>query len=421
MFNYHTRIVIGVRNMVKYNVYVRDQYFNRVAEVENYQSLTLKPQFNLVGTWALTLPTNCPAAFELIKPQSGIIVVRDGVTIFSGPVMQKQRKWSKDDDMLTINGYDDNAVLQHFIAFPTQIGPPYNADYDVRTGPAETVMKEYVDANIGSGAQSNRKQNITIETDQARGSTVTGNARFNTLLDLCGTLALAGGGLGFKVVQNESELQFQVYQPTDKTTSVIFSPLLGNLIDFDYTETSPQANYIIAGGTGQGASRETVESGDSTSIATYGRIEEFMDQRNSTDTTQLQQSVDTELSQKANQTNLSMTAMDTDGMAFIRDYNLGDKVTVILTQPETFTEIDELDYFISLYQTGSMTVEKLKEIQIVSTVITDVIREVTITIDQNGETINPVIGSPDSTVRPGLNIFSKIKQINKRLINLERV
>ena len=407
--------------MSKYTLYVRDQYLNRVAEIENYQSLTLKPQFNLVGTWALTLPMNSSAAIELVKPKSGIIVVRDGITIFSGPVMQKQRKWSKDEDTLTINGYDDNVVLQHYIAFPTQIGPPYNADYDVRTGPAESVMKQYVDANIGSGAQSNRKQNITIETDQARGSTVRGNARFNTLLDLCGTLSLAGGGLGFKVVQNGNGLQFQVYQPTDKTTSVIFSPLLGNLIDFDYTETSAQANYIIAGGTGQGASRTTVESGDSISIATYGRIEEFLDQRDTTDPTQLQQAVDAELSQKANQINLSMTAVDTDGMSFIHDYNLGDKVTAILTQPEIIQESDELSYFLSLYQSESITIEKIREIQTVSNVITDVVREVTITIDQNGETINPVIGSPDSTVRPGLNIFSKIKQINKRLINLERV
>jgi hypothetical protein len=421
MSNYLIKIDIGVRNMAKYNLYVRDQYFNRVAEIENYQSLTLKPQFNLVGTWALTLPFNCPAAFELIKPKTGIIVVRDGITIFSGPVMQKQRKWSKDEDMLTINGYDDNVVLQHFIALPTQVGPPYDADYDVRTGPAETVMKQYVDANIVSGAQSNRKQNITIETDQGRGSSVKGNARFNTLLDLCGTLALAGGGLGFKIVQNGNALQFQVYQPTDKTKSVIFSPLLGNLIDFDYTETAPQANYIIAGGTGQGASRTTQESGDSDSIVTYGRIEEFLDQRDTTDPTQLQQAISAELSQKANQTNLSMTATDTDGMAFVRNYNLGDKVTVILTQPDVVNEIDELTSFISLYQTEMITVERLREVQTVANVITDVIRQVTITIDQSGETINPVIGSPDSTVRPGLNIFTKIKQINKRLINLERV
>jgi hypothetical protein len=282
-------------------------------------------------------------------------------------------------------------------------------------------MKQYIDANIGSGAQSNRKLNITIEPDQTRGSTVTGNARFNTLLDLCGTLALAGGDIGFKVVQNGNTLQFQVYQPTDKTKSVIFSPFLGNMIDFDYTETNPSANYILAGGTGQGASRITVESGDSTSISTYGRIEEFLDQRDTTDTTQLKQAVDTELSQKANQTNLNMTAIDTEGMAFIHDYNLGDKVTAILTQPEIIQESDELSYFLSLYQTELITIEKLKEIQVVSTVITDVIRQITITIDQNGETINPVIGSPDSTVRTGLNIFSKIKQINKRLINLERV
>lgn len=402
-------------------MYVRDRYFNRVAEIENFQSLTLKPTFNLVGAWTLVLPTNCPAVFEIVKPQAGIIVVRDGITIFSGPVSQKERKWSKDDDVLTINGYDDNIFLQYFLAYPTQVGPPYNADYDVRTGPAETIMKQYVDANIGSGAQSNRKLNITIEPDQARGSTVTGRARFNTLLDQCGTLALAGGDMGFKLIQNEDSLQFQVYQPTDKTKSVIFSPLLGNLIDFDYTETSPQANYIIAGGTGTGASRTTQENGDSESISNYGRIEEFLDQRDTTDPTQLQQAISTELSQKANQTNLNITPVDTDAIQFNRDYNLGDKVTVILTQPDTMVEIEEFIYYVSAFQSGAYSVEKVKEIQSVSDVITDVVRQLTITIDQNGETINPTIGSPDALTRSGLSIFSKMKKMNRRLINLERV
>lgn len=406
--------------MPKYKLYVRDEIYRRVAEIDNYQSLTLKPQFNNVGTWTLTMPMKSDAAYQIIQPGYGIVVVRDGQTIFSGSVNQRNRKWDVSNDTLQLDGFDDNQILKRYLAFPSQTGLPFTTDYDVRTGPAETVIKQYINANIYQG-QVQRAENITIETDQARGQTVTGQARLQTLLDLCISLALAGGDLGFRMIQSGQWPEFQVYVPQDKTKSVIFSPLLGNLISFDYTETNPQANYVITGGTGEGTNRTFVDGRDSNSMVTYGRYEEFLDSRDTTDTTQLQQSVDTELSQKANQTNLSMTTTDTDGMAFIHDYNLGDKVTAILTQPEIIQETDELDYFISLYQTGSMTVEKLKEIQTVATVITDVIRQVTITIDQNGETINPVIGSPDSTVRAGLNIFSKMKQMDRRLINLERV
>lgn len=406
---------------MKYKIYVRDQYFNRVAEIDDYQQLELKPSFNAVGAWQLTLPTNTDAANELIKPQAGIIVVRNGITLFSGPVNQKGRKWDANSDVLTVSGFDDMIFLQQHLAYPVPGGPPYTNDYDVRTGATETIIKAYVNANIGSGASTNRKINITTDTDLGRGSTVTGRARFDTLLELCASIALQGGDLGFKVVQVGNALQFQVYQPSDKTASVVFSPLLGNLLDFEYTETNPETNYVIAGGGGVGAARTIVESGDSNSISTFGRVESFLDQRDTTDITELNQAISGELSQKASQNSLNITPIDTDGIAFGRDYNLGDKVTVVLTKPNEVVEIETLYYYISAFQTVPVDVEKVKEIQEVFDTIKDVVRQLTITITPDGELITPNIGTPDSLYGTVPKIFKKMKQVNKRLSKLERV
>lgn len=383
---------------MNYKLYVRDQYFNKVAEIEDFQKLEMTARFNAVGAWILELPTNCDAAREIVKPKAGIIVVRDGETLFSGPVNIRNRKWNIQDDTLTISGYDDNIWLNRFLAYPVPGGPPYSSqDYDVRTGKAETIMKAYVNANIGASAQANRKIDITTDVDSGLGTTITGRARFQTLLDLCSSLALSGGDLGFRVVQYNKALQFQVYQPIDSTQSVIFSPMLGNLLDFEYTDTDPETNYAIAGGTGEGKARVFTEKGDSNSISTYGRSESFLDKRDTTDTTELSQGVTEELAQKANQTSLTITPVDTDGVAFGRDYNLGDKVSVVITQPNNDGGQDALD------------------------VIQDVVRELKITTDGNGELISPMIGTPDSISHPILGIFSKMKKINKRISNLERV
>jgi hypothetical protein len=383
--------------MVKYKLYVRDQNFNRVAEIDDYSKLEIVLNFNMIGTWQLELPSNSNAAYELIKPQAGIIVLRNGQTLFSGPTKIVNRKWNKSGDKITVSGFDDNIFLQRSLAYPVTSGPPYTAQaYDVRTGKAETIMKAYLNANIGSGAQSNRKINITTDTDLGLGLTVTGRARFQTLMELFGGLALAGGDMGFKVVQSNNALLFTTYIPSDKTSTVIFSPLLGNLIDFEYTLTAPDENYVIAGGTGEGTARIFAEQGDSDSISVYGRMEHFIDSRDVSSTSELLQSVQNELVQMAEQTALSITPIETNAIQFGRDYNLGDKVTVVITQENDSGGQD-------IIQT-----------------IQDVIREVKFTIDKDGEVVSPFVGTPDTLSHNSINIFSKMKKMDKRIKNIER-
>jgi hypothetical protein len=383
--------------MVNYKIYVRDSNFNKVAEIDDYTKLDITLNFNAVGAWALEMPTNNDAAYELIKPDAGIIIVRNGQTLFSGPATARNRKWSIDSDVLTITGVDDNIFLQRFLAYPVSSGPPYTStDYDVRTGPVESIMKQYVDVNIGPSAQSNRKINITNEVDRGQGLTVTGRARFQTLLDLFSNLAISGGDIGFKVVQVNNALQFQVYVPQDKSKSVIFSPLLGNLFDFEYNDTDPDVNYVLSGGTGEGTARLIVEQGDSNSISQFGRREEFLDKRDTSDVNEMNQAILEELTQKANQTSLSITPADTEAIQFGRDYGLGDVVSVVLTQPNEQGGQDALQ------------------------TITDVLRQLKITISRDGEVISPLIGTPDSLAHPVLGIFSKMKKLNKRVSILER-
>jgi hypothetical protein len=402
-----------------YNIYVRDDWFRKVGEVTDFVKLDIIPRFNATGSFVLDMPTDCAATKQLIKPKYGIIVKKDGITVFSGTVTSRQRSFSGDNDTMTFSGKDDNYFLESAIAFPETGGHFTLQDYDVRTGAAETIMKQYVDYNIGQNAQDFRKL-LTIEADQGLGASITGRARFDNLLEFEASLALKGGGLGFRVAQVDNALQFHVYQPSDKTTTAFFSPLLGNLSAFEYTNENPTCNYVIVGGGGEGKARTINWDADNASIAKYGRVETFLDRRDTTDTAELTQSMDEELTNKAEQNTFNFTPIDTPQLAFGRDYGLGDKVTIILTQPNEVIDVETLYYFISAYQTVPVQSEKVRKIQEKLDVIQDVVREVKISITPSGETISPVVGTSDSNNGSIKGIFDKMKKITRRVSNLER-
>ncbi len=403
-----------------YKLYVRDRALNRIAEIDDYKKLDMTLRFNSPGTWMMDINASLDVASLLMSSGAGIVVVKDGTTLLSGPVLNLSRSWNKDDNILTVSGQDDLYWMACRLAYPVPNGQYGTAEADVRTGKAETIMRQYVDVNAGLGALSQRRiTGLILAADQARGSTITGRARFTPLLELLQSLALAGGDLGFKIVQNGVNLEFQVYAPTDKTKTVIFSPALGNLWAYEYSTEAPEANYILCGGSGEGIARVIKEKGDSQSITDYWRIESFNDRRDTADTTELNQAIDEELSQKKTKSSLSISPINTEAISFLRDYGLGDKVTVVVGQYYKQTRTEKSNVFLSPYQVIPVEVQKLQNSMRVDAVIQDVVREINLTLTPDeGEVIAPVVGTPGTT--DALNIFKQIADTRKRLSKIER-
>ncbi|MFS0822180.1 siphovirus ReqiPepy6 Gp37-like family protein [Bacillus sp. 1P02SD] len=402
-----------------YQIYIRDSNYKRIGEITEFTKLELIPRFNAVGSFVLDIPTDTMAAKELIKPKYGIIVKRDGKTLFSGTVTGRHRSFTVKGDTLTIIGKDDMKVLAETLALPDPNGDLNSQAYDVRTGKASTIMMEYVDYNCGPKALPERRK-IVLGNDVGLGNIVQGRARFHNLIEFLSSLALKGGGLGFNVVQGENGLEFDVYQLEDKTKAAFFSPLLGNLASFEYSQNNPEANFIVVGGGGEGKERILLTKNDNSSIAKFGRIETFVDRRDTTEVDELHQSLDEELINKAEQNAFLFTPIDTPQLSFGRDYNLGDKVSVVLTMPNEVVDIETIYYFISAYQAVPVDVERLRKVQEKFEVIQDIVREVKITIDSNGETIIPVVGTEESNKSNILGIFDKQRKLEKRINNLER-
>lgn len=369
-------------------LFARNAALARTGQVDDFLSLQMPLRFNRVSTWMLVLDAGSPAV-PLLGNTDGLVVERDGVTLLSGPVTSVERTSEAGRTTIVISGVDDTVWLERRLALPVPSGPPYTAAaYDDKSGAAETVLRYFVDRNLGPSAiPARRLPSLTLAADLGRGTSVRGRGRFHTLLELLQPLALAGGDLGFRIVQVDSALEFQVFQPADRTASAVFSEELGNLAGYNHQEQAPPADYVYVGGQGEGATREIAEGGDSADIDVYGRIEQFRDRRDIDTAATLEQALVEALAEVGPQTALSITPIDTDAVAFGREYGLGDRVTVML-------EGDPIQ---------------------------DVVREVVLNVTADrGEELIPVIGTPGASSPSSLRLFARQERLVRRISQQER-
>lgn len=375
--------------MPDWTIYLRAPDLSRVGVIEDFQGCDVVARFADVGTWALDLDARAPLAQQLTQPGYGVELVRDGTVVLSGDMRYRKRSRDGAKSRIMVSGYDDNVWLARRWAHPqpATTAPPYNAQaYDVRTGQASTIMGEYVDVNAGPGAIVVRRVvGLALAADPTIGTTVTGRARWQPLLQLLQELAVAGGGLGFHLRRSGATREFSVYQPADLTGSVRFSTELGNLASYEYESEAPTANYVAVGGGGEGTARTIREGQDPQSVVDWGRIEDFKDRRDTTVDAELDQEITKSLGETAGTYGLTITPIETDHLRYLVDYDLGDQVTAVLDGEP----------------------------------IRDVIREVRIKLSPDGpQQYRPAIGTPGRA--EVLRIFRRLRATDTRLTNLER-
>lgn len=371
-------------------LYLRDPLRQRVGQIDDFETLTLNPKWNDVGKWVVKMDRRAPLAAYLMTPGYGIEAVRPDGTVMSGMLLNRSAVRTKDDNTIEVHGVDDLIWLKYSLAHPEPGSsvPPYSTnEYDVRTAQASSVLIDYVSVNRGPTALVPRRvPGLTMAANPAIGTTVTGRARWQVLLTFLQELAVSGGDIGFEITQSGTNLVFSVYQGTDRTASVKFSEENGTLAAFDYSADAPEATYVYCGGGGEGTARTVQEGQDSDAVATWGRFEMFRDRRDTTDVTELTQTILEELAQTGEKVGLSITPIDVAGQTYGTHYGLGDRVTVV---------IDDV-------------------------VIQEVIREVTLSYTPDGpQIIKPVIGT---VARPTItSLFASVARAAlDKVRNLER-
>lgn len=327
-------------------VEVRDSNLNRVGLITEVDLVGFEAvlRFNNVGNWKFQLPADHELAPAMATPGSGIIVTGPNGVLLSGPMTSAvlDQNSSDPEGTYTFEGTDDSIILGQRLAYPTPTTADVTAQTtanDVRSGTASTVMRAYVNANIGPSAPAARKiPALTLASDPLAGSTVYGSARFDVLGELLSGLA-AVDGLGFDILQQGDNLEFRVYVPTDKSDEIRMDVANDTLTSTKFSFSAPGATLAIVGGEGQGTSRTfrqvTTSSSTSAQTAWNQRIEVFLDQNNTADTNELDQAGLEKLAEVGTTlVSLEVVPSSDTTMVYGVDWNLGDLVTVVVDEDQ---------------------------------------------------------------------------------------
>ena len=332
------------------SVEVRDRNLQRVGTITSqWLDFQARIVHNGVGEWELTLPASHPMAEVLFTPGSGIVVSLYGEEKMSGPVTQPERTTDQKnpDGSYTFRGVTDDILLADALAFPE----PSNADAtsqtvtnDVRSGDAETLMREYVAANIANNAPTGRlggfRDLLQVEpTNQNRGPTLTKSPRFQNLGELLGEIAVLAN-LGFHIVQRGNVLQFEVLTIADRSDLVRLDVRNGTMTKETLAVSPPKVTRTVVAGQGEGVDRVFVTRTTTESLAAeeeWGRpIEHFIDQRNASELVELEQAGDKSLLEYGfTATAVKAIPSDDQTMLYGVDWEVGDTVGLVSFGQET--------------------------------------------------------------------------------------
>ncbi len=376
----------------QYDVYVRSADLTTTAKLDFFESLLWNEKHQPVdnpGAFSLIISADAPAISDLLTPQAGIEIRRGADTVFSGEIRKQKRTRQVSANQYEFTGYSDTDLLNRRVVSPqpsTAAGGPYNSqEYDTRTDLCSTVMIEYVDMNLGpSSIATRRDPRVTLAPDPLVGTTVTGNGRWQKLSTLINELSLQGGNIGYRIRQNDQDLEFETYEPEDLSDIVKFSLENGTLLEYEYEASAGELNYVYVGGGGEGTARVIKEGQDGDAITRWGRTESFKDQRDTSVTADLNSSIAEELATGADTFIVEFEPSDIEDQQYFEHYQLGDIVTVNI-EGQTFVEA---------------------------------IREVRCSLNQNGFRATPIISTPNN--QNTLKMFDRLTKQNRRLSNLER-
>jgi hypothetical protein len=379
-------------------VEVRNASLERVGQLipEDLVGATFVLRHNNIGSWEVRLPFGHALGEALRLPGYGILVLGpNDEVILSGPTLMAKLEQKPDNIKgdWVITGADDSILLNERLAYPTPTTDDLTAQTeaeDIRSGFAEAIIKQYLDANVGASAPVSRQiANLTIEANSNRGTTVNASARFNKLQELFYDIAQVGG-IGYRILQDGETLEFSVYVPEDRSATVRLDLENNQLSSSEYAYANPRITRAIVGGPGEAEDRELLEVTTAESLeaeSAWGRrIEVFTDSRGTEEENDLQQSGLAALVDEGKTIiAISATPSDDQSVQYGKDWFLGDTITVIANDLEA------------------------------SAVVT----EIGISIQDDGVRIGATIGTPVA-MEYETKLLAKQENQEKRLSNLER-
>lgn len=353
--------------------------------------LSATPRHCEQPTAALTLSASNDMVGRLSAPGTRVVIYYRDEYLMGGPVRLRSSEGAGPGTTRTFQIRDDFRILTDLLGWQVPgaaITAQSAAEFDVRTGPAETVLKGFLTANLAR-ISSALPCPVTIATDLGRGDTITVQARMQRLSDRLFPL-VDQAGIGVTVKQTLTGLVVDCYEPTDWPLQLDEGS--GTVVSNEWTLTPPAVTRVVVGFDGDGTARVFRQYVNTAAETQYGVvIEDFVDARDikSTDpdfATLASARGAEALAAGAATAGLAVKLAETDTFRYGGDgVHVGDRVSIELTP---------------------------------GTVVTDVLRSATLTWSRDaGKTVTPVIGQHDND--PTDSLVRAVADLSRSLRNTQ--
>lgn len=340
----------------EYVVLITDNNLVEIGQpITNWTKIEAERKFNEPKFASVTVPADPDMLDALFTPGRRAVLIRDGGYYVGGPIERPAEpfEWTADADgadgvgEVTFTFTDDLADVVNKVTLPDPTKTPEDtlqpAEWVATATNGETVLRNLVNANLiaATGAVAYRKvPALALGAVAGVGTSIDFRTRFEAMGDALRRAALAAGGLGFTTVQTATAKEFRVYAPVNRTKDCRFSRSVGNLRGIHYESEGATVSDAIVGGGGQGADRLILRR-TSTAARQWGVSERFVDQRDTTSTTELNQSGDEALTDGAETAKLTVVVVTTPDMP---TPNVGDLVTVELWPGQELAQVVRSDH-----------------------------------------------------------------------------
>lgn len=333
--------------MHQYQVRLYDTSYNLKAIFDNWSTCVIEHQVNRASTLQFAIPDNdtrtalfvVDAFIEVWRrnAEAGI----DWYAEYGGFVRTTQHVLSNEGRRIF------NVWARGYIDLLKRRSIRYYADTSgsTKTGPAETVMKEFVEENAGPSATvaNGRKTDgvtdgLTVQADGALGSDWTGARAWRNLLEVLQEITESVNDIDFDVVKTgATSFEFRTYSPqlgTDRREGVAADPLtlaveLGNMTNvYVTTPRTDEITSVLVLGEGEGVDRVTTEvQGASLGDSPWNLIEVDRDARTEETVDGLTAVGNQVVADSAPRIQFAFDIVETPSTVYGRDFVLGDLLT----------------------------------------------------------------------------------------------
>ncbi len=247
-----------------FTIAVYDKTLRRVGWVGDPVSLTVTPRHNRQPTAALTVRADHGRLPDLAAKGARLVLSYDGSQIMSGRVRLRQGKGPASQGEVTFQVVDDWRLFTRVRARPIPAGglaQGTTETYDVRTGTAEAVVRQLVQAH----PITRLGMPVTLGPDGGRGGQVRVQAQWETLADLLfPAVDQAGIGVAVRQVGTEQQgtgLRVDCYAPA--TYPLDLTEESGIVQEWGWSQADPDLTRITGAATGDGTAvsyRELIDA-----------------------------------------------------------------------------------------------------------------------------------------------------------------